>query len=75
MNPKVVGVSGPLQGKTLVLSQGEFSIGRDPSNSLWIADPALSRKHCLLVRKDDEIILRDLESRNGTLVNGAPVAL
>src|SRR3954447_22167380 len=74
MNPKVVGVSGPLQGKTLVLSQGEFSIGRDPSNSLWIADPALSRKHCLLVRNDDEIILRDLESRNGTLVNGEQVA-
>jgi Nif-specific regulatory protein len=73
MNPKVVGISGPLQGRELLLSDGESFIGRDPSNTLWIADPAMSRRHCIVHRTRDAIILRDLESHNGTLLNGVPV--
>ena len=73
MNPRVSGVSGPFQGVTFSLATGELSIGRDPSNHLWISDPALSRQHCLLTRKGDQFILRDLGSRNGTSVNGMSV--
>ena len=73
MNPRVWGVSGPFQGVTFSLATGELSIGRDPSNHLWISDPALSRQHCLLTRNRDQFILRDLGSRNGTTVNGMSV--
>ena len=73
MNPKLVGISGPLQGTELLLSDGESFIGRDPSNTLWIADPAMSRRHCLINRTQDSIVLRDLESHNGTHLNGVPV--
>jgi len=73
MNPKILGLTGPLEGAVLSLSEGEASIGRDPSNHLWIVDPALSRRHCLLTRSGDQIVLRDLESHNGTIVNGVPV--
>lgn len=73
MNPRVFGISGPFQGATLSVASEELSIGRDPSNHLWIPDPVLSRQHCLLTRKGDQFFIRDLGSRNGTIVNGMTV--
>ncbi len=72
-NPRLVGIGGPLKGTAFSLPAGEVSIGRDSSNHLWAPDPALSRRHCLLVASDEEVSIRDLGSRNGTLVNGVPV--
>jgi transcriptional regulator with GAF, ATPase, and Fis domain len=72
-NPRLVGIGGPLKGTAFSLPAGEVSIGRDSSNHLWAPDPALSRRHCLVVANDEEVSIRDLGSRNGTLVNGVPV--
>ncbi len=72
-NPRLVGIGGPLKGTAINLPAGEVSIGRDSSNQLWAADPALSRRHCLLIATDGQFSIRDLKSRNGTLVNGVPV--
>ena len=73
MNPRVSGISGPFQGTTCSLASGEVSVGRDPSNQLWVSDPALSRQHCLLTRNGDRYFIRDLGSLNGTVVNGMAV--
>ena len=73
VNPRLLGISGPLKGAAFPLPAGEVSIGRDSSNQLWVADPALSRRHCLLLQNEGEFSIRDLGSRNGTLVNGVPV--
>jgi len=73
MEPRLVGITGPFQGQMLPLPEGEVSIGREPSNQLWAADAALSRRHCSFVRTGDEIRVRDLQSRNGTRVNSVPV--
>ena len=73
MNPRVSGISGPFQGVTHSLPSGELSIGRDPSNDLWIPDPLLSRQHCLISHEGDQFLIRDLGSRNGTIVNGLTV--
>ena len=73
MNPRVCGLSGPFEGVTLSMASAELSMGRDPSNHLWIPDQVLSRRHCLLTRKGDQFFIRDLGSRNGTLVNGMTV--
>jgi len=73
MNPRVIGVAGPFKGTIFEVPEGEVSIGRDPSNRLWVNDPALSRRHCQLVRTNGQFTVRDLGSRNGTLVNGVPV--
>jgi Nif-specific regulatory protein len=72
MSPRLLGVAGPFEGTAVPLSEKEVSIGRDSSNDVWIADRALSRRHCLLVSQSDQFILRDLGSKNGTLVNGVP---
>ena len=78
MRPRLVGISGPLKGQMLSLSAAELSIGREATNDLWHPDPALSRRHCLISCKEGEseesrYTIRDLGSRNGTLVNGARV--
>ena len=73
MNSRVLGIAGPFQGTAFSLSERNVSIGRDPSNDLWIADHALSRQHCLLVAQDGQFAIRDLGSKNGTLVNGMPI--
>jgi len=73
MNSRVLGVTGPFQGAAFSLSEKNVSIGRDPSNDLWIADHSLSRQHCLLVSREGQFAIRDLGSKNGTLVNGMPV--
>jgi len=66
-------LSGPLKDSTIPLSEGEITIGREASNGIAIADPSVSRKHCLLTGRDGRFRVRDLDSRNGTLVNRAAV--
>ncbi len=73
MTPKLVVTRGPLQDEEFELEDSEFSVGRAPSNRVFIPDNALSRKHCL-IRKDAEgWTVVDLGSSNGTLVNNRPV--
>jgi len=73
VNPRLVAIAGPLKDSNFDLPTGELSIGRDAANVLAISDPSVSRRHCVVVRDADKFKVRDLESRNGTLVNGTPV--
>lgn len=50
------------------------SIGTAPDNTFVIADPTVSRLHAELYLRDRTVWVRDLESRNGTSVNGVQVA-
>src|SRR5438270_3764241 len=73
MNPRLVAVAGPLKDSAFELGGAEVSIGRDSSNSVRIADSLLSRRHCAVHRTGDSFRLFDLDSMNGTFVNGKPV--
>jgi Nif-specific regulatory protein len=74
LHPRLLAVAGPLKDSTIPLPDGEVTLGRDPANAIPVVDPSVSRKHCLLRRADDgRFQVRDLESRNGTVVNGVPV--
>jgi len=60
-------------GKTraLPLEQDRFTLGRSSANELRYAEDAgLSRQHLVLERTDDGWSVRDLNSKNGTFVNG-----
>ena len=73
MEPKLIAISGPLKGTTVLLAEPETVIGREPSNAVAVSDPLVSRRHCFIRRGDDgKIQLSDLESLNGTFVNGVP---
>ncbi|HKA17943.1 MAG TPA: FHA domain-containing protein [Blastocatellia bacterium] len=51
----------------------EASIGRAPDNSIPIDDQMVSQYHVLIERRGDAFLLIDLDSTNGTLVNGEAV--
>ena len=74
MRPRLVAISGPLEGQLIELSETEVTtVGRDPENFVHIEDDLVSRRHCEIRCEDEEFRIRDLESRNETLVNGVPV--
>jgi pSer/pThr/pTyr-binding forkhead associated (FHA) protein len=75
-SPSLVVVAGPLKGAVVALGEEKLSIGRDPANRLCVGDLALSRRHCVIEpskSEGDPYTLRDLESLNGTFINGVPV--
>ena len=53
------------------LTLEKTTVGRAAGNTLVIADASLSAHHCEIHVNGPEVIVRDLGSRNGTLVNGA----
>ena len=51
------------------------TIGREDGNLLRLNDERVSRFHAKVQQEDGDVILTDLESTNGTRVNGAPVQI
>ena len=75
MTPRLIAISGSFKGTTFALAQDETSIGRDLSNTVSLNDPSVSRRHCLIKNgSTNGFQVVDLESYNGTFVNGLPVA-
>jgi len=75
MTPRLIAISGSFKGTTFALAQDETSIGRDLSNTVSLNDPSVSRRHCLIKNgSSNGFQVVDLESYNGTFVNGLPVA-
>jgi len=67
-------VAGPLKGNSIPLSETEVSIGREPSNRISLLDAGVSRRHCLILRAGEQFKIQDLNSRNGTFLNGVPIS-
>lgn len=74
MNPKLIVIAGPPQGTTFAITEPEISIGREAANHVCFLDPSVSRRHSVIRRDGDGFKLFDLESLNGTFVNGVPVS-
>lgn len=74
-HPALRGVRGPLENKRFELSKLHLSIGRDPTNDICLPDPLASRTHAEFIVSPDfqEVLIRDLKSANGTLVNSRAV--
>jgi pSer/pThr/pTyr-binding forkhead associated (FHA) protein len=49
------------------------TIGRNPRNSIVLDDGYVSGEHALLVWREDQWWLEDLDSRNGTILNDSPL--
>jgi pSer/pThr/pTyr-binding forkhead associated (FHA) protein len=64
-------------GNTIVqemnLSKERITIGRRPHNDIVIDDLAISGEHAVIVLQDNESFLEDLNSTNGTQINGQPI--
>src|ERR1700726_3444219 len=67
-------LQGKPHGHCLRFAKGEFIFGRGLECHIRPDSDWVSRQHCLLRVADDGVYLRDLGSRNGTLVNGRLVS-
>ncbi len=74
MRPRLLVIAGPSKDSTLPLPDAEAALGRDPTNAVSVPDASVSRKHCLIRREEDgRFQIKDMDSRNGTLVNGLAI--
>jgi pSer/pThr/pTyr-binding forkhead associated (FHA) protein len=69
----LVMVRGPGTGSEFSLDRPRVVIGRGEGARLRFADEAMSREHAAFEFAGDGFRLRDLESRNGTWLNGARI--
>jgi DNA-binding NtrC family response regulator len=66
-------LSGPDAGKTMRSTSERIVIGTHERAELVLSDSTISRFHCEIALENDRIAIRDLGSRNGTLVDGVMV--
>lgn len=59
--------------REIPLVKERLSIGRGPGNDLMLDNLAVSAEHAVIVALGDDFVLEDLNSTNGTQVNGQPI--
>ncbi len=69
-----VGVDGPLVGTVHTIQSDKVTVGGTAGNDVQISDSHVSDQHASLRFKDGSFTLTDLDSTNGTYVNGKKVA-
>ena len=67
-------LEGAKSGAKIAVKKAEFIIGRSQKCHLCAGSSAVSRQHCAIVRQDNRVSVKDMGSRNGTLVNGEKIA-
>lgn len=60
---------GPNEGSTYLVDQDAVTVGRHPDSNIFLDDITVSRRHSVIERHDDEFLIRDVGSLNGTYVN------
>ena len=71
MKPARLIVQGPEgEPKTYVIEAPETLIGRNTTADVQILDRAISRDHSTITWEDDHYVVEDLQTTNGTRVNG-----
>ena len=72
--PVLAVTAGPLTGTTLPLSQSPLVIGRSPDSALVLDDTFSSSRHARLFPSENQWWIEDLDSTNGTFVNGRRIS-
>ncbi len=72
-DPCFIIIRGKPQGQRFSLSAKETIIGRDPSAEICLSDSGVSRNHARVYKTGEEVMIEDLESSNGTVINGKKI--
>src|SRR5438094_5775763 len=68
---KLIFIDKNFADRTYDLLLEKTTVGRGDQNTLVIRDSSLSSTHCEILMYGSEVIVRDLDSSNGTFVDGA----
>jgi len=71
---KLVVLSEGFSGRTYELKAEKNTIGRLEDNSFHIPEGSVSSHHCEVFLRDKEVVVKDLNSTNGTFINGEKVS-
>lgn len=66
-------LNGPLAGQIVPLKVGANRVGRAATSDLQLAVPGVSKEHVEIMVAADKILLNDLQSSNGTFLNGVRI--
>ena len=70
--PRLVVISGSEKGREFVLKASQ-TIGRLADNDIPVSDSRMSRQNTRIVQRGSQWFVEDMESKNGTVLNGAAV--
>jgi pSer/pThr/pTyr-binding forkhead associated (FHA) protein len=70
---KLVVLSAGMTGRTQELKAEKTTIGRVEDNTFQIAEASVSSHHCELLLRGKDVVVRDLNSTNGTFINGEKI--
>ncbi len=73
MDVKLVVLGGKHPGQEIAVQGSEFIVGRAPECKLRPNSDMVSRRHCMITVAEGRATIRDLGSRNGTIVNGQKI--
>lgn len=71
---KLVVLSAGLAGRTEELKVDKTTIGRVEDNTFQLAEPSVSSHHCEVFLRGNDVVVKDLESTNGTFINGEKIS-
>ena len=71
---KLYVLDGPDKGQSFHIEGDPVHIGRSSDNHIRLKDTYVSRKHLRILRKGERYFIKDLESKNGTFVDGEPIS-
>ena len=72
--PMLIVYEGELEGQRWILNQDVLTIGRGSDCEIMLPERQVSRYHVRIERDEGGYLLRDLDSKNGTCVNGQQVS-
>src|SRR5262245_12801070 len=75
MEVRLVFQKGRGRSQVLRLQKTETVIGRQSGSDIRIPSDEVSRRHCILRKENGALTVEDLQSVNGTYVNGRPVVM
>lgn len=70
---KLVVLTQSLAGRSCELAAERTTIGRVEDNAFQIAEPSVSSRHAEILLRGSEIVVKDLNSTNGTFINGEKI--
>lgn len=71
---KLVILNQGMTGRTFELNVERTTVGRVEENTFQIADPSVSSRHAEILLQGSELFVRDLNSTNGTFINGEKIS-
>ena len=71
--PRLVVLSEGFTGRAYDLKVEKTTVGRVEDNAFQIPDASVSSHHCEVILQGEEVLIRDLNSTNGTFINNEPV--